>query len=203
MQGLGLNVLEADTTIIANELFRDHKIDVILIDLDLHQFDRMNFIRFLRFKDIEAPIIITAEDSNKDILLDAINLDTTRFLLKPLKKDELLNALKIAIHKLLPPPPPLLVNNDLGHGFNYDPFNKTILRPDGTVVQLSKKEYLFIELMIHNKQHITSYELIERTLWVESSMSINALRTLVRGIRKKTYPTIITNHSGIGYKIDI
>lgn len=34
-------------------------------------------------------------------------------------------------------------------------------------------------------------------------MTMDALRTLVRGIRKKSYPNIITNINGIGYKIDL
>lgn len=203
MHDAGLNVLEADNTTVANELFRDHKIDVILIDLNLHQVERMNFIRFLRYKDIVAPIIITAEDSNKDILLDAINLDTTRFLIKPLQKNELLNALKIAIHKLLPPLPVILVENDLHDGFSYDPINKAVLHPDGSVIQLSKKEYLLIELLLKNKRQIVSFDEIEKVVWQDSAVSIGALRTLVRAIRKKTYPHIISNYSGIGYKMEL
>lgn len=34
-------------------------------------------------------------------------------------------------------------------------------------------------------------------------MSMDALRTLVRGIRKKTYSNIISNVNGIGYKINL
>lgn len=202
MRELGLKVLEAQSTEETNELFRHNKIDLILIDLNLHQKERMNFLRFLRYKDIVAPIIITSDDSDKDILLDAINLDTTRFLIKPLKKDELLNALKIAVNKLLPPLPPLLVNNDLGEGFSYDPINKSVVNPNDETIHLTKKEYLFLELLLKNKHRILLYEEIENILWQESSMSVEALRTLVRSIRKKTYPKIVTNHSAIGYIMD-
>jgi two-component system, OmpR family, response regulator VanR len=199
----GLNVLEADNTAIANELFKDHKIDLILMDLNLHKKYRMDFLRFLRSKDILAPIIITADDSDKEVLLDAINLDTTRYLIKPLKKDELLNALKIATKKLLAPLPLILLENDLHEGFSYDPINKSVIDPDGADIQLSKKEYLLLELLLKNKQKIVSYEEIERTVWGEDIMSIDALRTLVRAVRKKTYPRLLTNYSGIGYKLDL
>ncbi len=203
MREAGFSVMEADDPIIANELCRKHKIDVILIDLNLHQADWMNFIRFLRLMDDWTPVIITAYDSNIEILLDAINLDTTRFLVKPLQKDELLNALKIAVHKVLPPRPAILVNNDLHDGFTYDPINKAILHPDGSAIHFSKKEYLLIDLLVKNKRKIVSFAEIESVVWEDNMVSIDAIRTLVRAIRKKTYPHIISNYSGIGYKIDI
>jgi len=202
MRQSGLNVLETDNLEETNEFFRQNKIDIILIDLNMHQKERMTFLQFLRYKDIIAPIIITADDSNKEILLEAINLDTTRFLIKPLKKNELLNAIKIAINKLLPPLPAILINNELHHGFSYDPINKCIISPIGEPIQLSKKEYFLLELLLKNKRQIIPFDEIERVVWEDSSMSIDALRTLVGTIRKKTYPDIITNYSGIGYKMD-
>lgn len=199
----GLNVLETDTTAAANELIHHNTIDLILIDLNLHKKNRMDFIRFLRYKDIVAPIIITADDSDKEILLDAINLDTTRYLIKPLKKDELLNALKIATKKLLPPLPAILVENELHDGYSYDPINKSVIRPDGTDIRLSKKEYLLLEMFIKNKGRIVSYEELEHAVWGDEIMSMDALRTLVRNMRKKTYPHLLANYSSMGYKLDL
>lgn len=203
MRELGLNVLEASSISQTYELFRHHDIDIILIDLDLHQKERMTFIRFLRYKDITAPIIITADDAQKDILLDAISLDTTRYLIKPLKKDELLNAIKIAIEKTLPPLPDVLINNELGMDFVYDPINKCILTPDEREIQLTKKEYLLLELFIRHKKQIVKYDEIEREVWQENSMSLEALRALVHSLRHKTYKDIITTYSAIGYKMDV
>lgn len=203
MRENGLKVLATDTISSTNELFRHNKIDLILIDLNLHKQEGMNFIRFLRYKDILAPIIITANDSDKELLLEAIDLDTTRYLIKPLKKNELLTALHIAAKKLLAPLPLILFENDLHEGFSYDPINKTVHRPDGSAVGLSKKESLLFELLLKNKNNLLSYDVIERGVWKEEMMSMESLRTLVRSLRKKTYSQLIANHSGLGYKIDI
>ncbi|MFZ2891377.1 diguanylate cyclase [Sulfuricurvum sp.] len=91
----------------------------------------------------------------------------------------------------------------LHYGFSYDPINKTINRPNDTSVQLSKKEYLLLELLLNKKRLIVPYDTIETIVWQETLMSMDALRTLIRGIRKKTYPKIISNVNGIGYKIDL
>lgn len=203
MREFGINVLEAGSIHETDELFRHHTIDIILIDLDLHQKERMAFIRFLRYKDIIAPIIITADESDKDILLEAIALDTTRFLIKPLKKDELLNAIKIAIDRTIPPLPTVLINNDLGMNFVYDPINKSILTPDEHEIQLTKKEYLLLELLIKHKNQIVVYDKIEMEVWHDSSMSRVALRALVHSLRHKTYKKIISTYSAIGYKLNI
>lgn len=200
MRANGINVIETDTTKNANELFLKNNVDFIMIDLNLHQQNRMDFIRFLRQKDISVPIIITACEANKEILLDAINLDTTRYLIKPFDYDTLQEALQAASLKILNTS--TLKMTELYEGFQYDPVNKCVIQPDGTSKSLTKKEYLLIELLLKNKQKTIPYEVIEAYVWGEEIASIDALRTLVYNIRKKTYPKFLINNSGIGYKID-
>ncbi|MDD2780203.1 response regulator [Sulfuricurvum sp.] len=198
----GLKVLETDNSQKACDLFRTQKVDMILIDLHLTNENGLDFIRCLRQKDISTPVIITASHIDQDILIDAINLNTTRYLKKPLKNNDLLDALMLSAKKIL--------NchyssayTILHNGFSYDPINKTIKHPDGEIIQLSRKEYLLLELLINKKRLIVPYNVIESIVWQETLMSMDALRTLVRGIRKKSYPEIILNINGIGYKIDL
>ncbi len=197
----GLGVIETEDTLKACDLFRTNKVDIILTDLLLPHQNGMEFIRCLRDKEVQTPIVITTAYTDKEFLLDAINLDVTRYLVKPFKKNELLNALKIAIQKLFTYKVQTFTH--LHNNFSYDPINKSIIDPNGNAIQLSKKEYLLIELLLTQKGKIFSYEIIETVVWENSPMSMDSLRTLVLGIRKKTYPNIITNNNGIGYKIDL
>ncbi|MFA5215221.1 winged helix-turn-helix domain-containing protein [Sulfuricurvum sp.] len=75
--------------------------------------------------------------------------------------------------------------------------------PDGVTHQLSKKEYLLLELLIKNKNKIISYDAIAILVWQDTIMSMDALRTLVRALRKKTYKEIIENNNGLGYKMHL
>lgn len=197
----GLKVLETDNSIKACELFRTQKVDMILIDLQLSNENGLDFVRCLRQRDVLTPVIITSTHIDQDILLDAINLNTTRYLKKPLHNRDLLDALQLGVKKLLNCH--ASTYTILHDGFSYDPINKTITHPNGVSAQLSKKEYLLIELLLNKKQLIVPYNVIESLVWQEGSMSMDALRTLVRGIRKKSYPNIISNVNGIGYKIDL
>ncbi|MDD5051812.1 MAG: response regulator [Sulfuricurvum sp.] len=197
----GLKVLETDNSIKACELFRTQKVDMILIDLQLSNENGLDFVRCLRHKDVLTPVIITTNYTNEEILFDAINLNTTRYLQKPLKKNDLLNALHLGVKKILNCRSSAYTV--LEKGFSYDPINKTITNYVGASVQLSKKEYLLLELLLNKQRLIVPYNVIESMVWQDTLMSMDALRTLVRGIRKKTYPDIISNVNGIGYKIDL
>lgn len=197
----GLKVLETDNSEKACDLFRTQKVDMILIDLQLSNENGLDFVRCLRHKDVLTPVIITATHTDQEILMEAINLHTTRYLTKPIESHELLDALQLEVKKVLHCHASTF--SVLHEGFSYDPINKSVNHPNGDSVQLSKKEYLLVELLLSKKHLIVPYEIIESVVWQESLMSMDALRTLVRGIRKKTYPNIISNINGIGYKIDL
>lgn len=196
----GMKVIETDTTVGARNLL-NNTVDLILIDLNLHKNDRMDFIRFLREKEVEIPIIITANCSDKEILLEAINLDTSYYLIKPFDDSQLLIALQFAARKLSNNV--LLPHIDLLNGYSYDSINKSVNRPDGSTVQLTQKEYLLFDLFLKNKRKCITYEVIRNYIGNGNDMSIDALRTLIRAIRIKTYPELISNHSGLGYRVDI
>lgn len=201
MRENGLQVIATDNTLDACNLFRMHEVDIILIDEQLPNKSGIDFVHCLRGKEVLTPVVITTEYTNQNMLLEAINLDITRYLVKPYPQHELLNALQAAINKAINCHP--ITFTRLDNGFSYDPINKVINGPDGVTHQLSKKEYLLLELLIKNKNKIISYDAIAILVWQDSIMSMDALRTLVRGIRKKTYNKIIENNNGIGYKMHL
>lgn len=196
----GMKVLSTDTSLKAYDIFITHKIDIILLDCKSANDNGLDFIRHLREKSFLTPVILTTDDTDELLLFEAINLDVSRCILKPYTIDELIEALKIAAKRALLCHP--LSMNNLENGFTYDPVNKSVIHPDGTIIEFSKKEYLLIELLLHNRGKIISYALIERNVWEDKPMSMDALRTLVGSIRKKTYPSVFVNHNGIGYKLD-
>ncbi|MFH0709932.1 MAG: response regulator [Pseudomonadota bacterium] len=197
----GLRVFTANNTSRAYDLNQTHKIDMMIIAFPLADEDGLDFIRHLRQMGIDIPIIISTRSSDKEMLIEAINLDISRYLIPPFDERELLDAISITAKRLSSVHGVTFVK--LHHGFSYDLFNKSINRPDGSVISLSKKEYRLLELLLDNKRKIIPYETIESIVWHNSSMSIDALRTLVRAIRKKTYKDIIINNNAIGYKIDL
>ena len=70
------------------------------------------------------------------------------------------------------------------------------------LIPLTKKETLFLSYLFTNNNKAVSYEEINEKIW-EGAMTQDALRSLIKEIRKKTYKELIKNVSGIGYRIDL
>ena len=88
---------------------------------------------------------------------------------------------------------------ELAEGWFYDSLQKTILH-ESVAYELTKKEAKLIELLLQ-KDSIITYEEIEEKLWEHEYMSLNALRLMVKNLRKKLPEGILKNIQGIGYKL--
>lgn len=56
-------------------------------------------------------------------------------------------------------------------------------------------------MLAHHHTRVVKYEEIESAIWPYDGMSQDAIRSLVRGIRKKVPDGAIENVSGSGYKL--
>lgn len=65
-----------------------------------------------------------------------------------------------------------------------------------------KKETQFLNLLIENVNRALTYEEINEKIW-SGSMSQDALRSIVKELRKKVYKELIKNVSGVGYRLDL
>jgi DNA-binding response OmpR family regulator len=69
------------------------------------------------------------------------------------------------------------------------------------IFTLTKKEAIFLKLLI-TKNRIITYEELENSVWDEDSvMSLNAMRLFIKNLRKKLPEKFLTNIQGIGYKV--
>lgn len=82
----------------------------------------------------------------------------------------------------------------------FDCDNKNLIIDD-IEVHLNKKEYLLLKLLSSNQNKIFSYEEIENLVWGGLPMSLSAIRSVVRDLRKKIGEGFIVNISGSGYRI--
>lgn len=71
-------------------------------------------------------------------------------------------------------------------------------------VKLTKKEKLFLKILLQLKYQVISTSTLEHTIWEEESLSKDCsgrLKALINGIRKKLPPKSIVNEYGLGYRI--
>lgn len=183
------------------ELYNLHKPDLMIVDINLPKMNGINFIKQIRENDSKTRIVISTAYTNKEFTLEAVELQITRYLVKPITIDDLFNMIKkllIEIEQI-----DLSFSNiDLGEGFYFNHKTNKLLKDDQEI-DLRKKELDLLAFFISKKQSVISYEMLENEIWYDTVMTQDAIRSQIKNIRHKTYSKIFKNVSGIGYKLGL
>ncbi len=177
--------------------YQKHRPDIIITDLKMPKLDGISLVKKIRKEDTKTKIIITTAFTDEQNLIDAVELDIVRYIVKPLNQRNLIPALEKAIAQIGG-----TEQIQLGDNIYLDMKNHILIN-NNNEYQLAKKEYMFLELLVKNTQRTVTYEEIENHIWYDEPMSIYSLRTLVGNIRKKYHFENIKNISSMGYKLHI
>lgn len=191
-------VVTANDGIEAIELYETYKPSILLLDINMPHKDGLSALKEIRKRDINIPVIIMTAHTEKEYLMNAVELYITKYLVKPFDKDALLDALNACVKLLQSKNDKILDLND-EIKFNYT--KQTIIKSNEEI-SLNKKERLLLNLLIENKNKVLTYESIEYHVW-DDTISMDALKSLIKDLRKKTSKDLIKNISKIGYKLEI
>lgn len=193
------NIYEARDALSALKLYEKEEPDIIITDIEMPKLNGLEFIKRVRQKDKKTQVIVLTAHSHKEYLFKAIELGLVKYLIKPIKEKELEEALSLCIES---------IENDSSNIINlddnstFDIFNKILLINE-EIVKLRTKELDLLVLLLKNKNRYVTYEEIENYVWQDSSMSKDALKTVMKNLKSKLPKDLISNLSGTGYKIDI
>jgi DNA-binding response OmpR family regulator len=178
-------------------LYLEKKPNIILTDIKMPKLNGIELAQKIRENDNETKIIISTAFSEAKYLLEAVELNLERYLIKPLTKRNLIPALEKAISS---------INVDkrllLAEDFYYD-YRTTLFYHKNKEIEMTKKELLFLSLLVKNKERIVTYAEIEQIVWGDEYMSLNSLRTTLGFLRKKLPFNVIGNVSNMGYKLKV
>lgn len=192
-------VIEAKDGKDAIAMWKEHKPDIIITDINMPRMNGLDMASTIRSYDKEVQIIIATAHSDTENLLRAVELQLVKYIVKPITKEKLIEALQKSLDLMKDKSK---FNLYLSANCYYNAYEKSIfLHKDE--MKLTKNETLFLDLLAHNHTRVIQYEEIEKTIWEPEGMSQDAIRSLVRGLRKKVPPTAIENISGVGYKLHI
>ncbi len=192
-------IYEAEDGFGALKIYHDKKPDIIITDIEMPKMNGLEFCKRVRKEDDKTPIIIMTAYSHTEYLLKATELNLVKYLIKPIEETALFEALNLCFEKIKSKNPSVV---NLGNGYLYDTFNH-VLSVDGELVKLTSSQSLLLEILIKNRGNVVSYTQLENSIWYDSGMSKDALRCLVRDIRKLTYKEIIENVSKVGYRVNL
>ncbi|MCK5855069.1 MAG: response regulator [Sulfurovaceae bacterium] len=194
------NVLEAKNGLEALELYKKHKPDIIITDIEMPKMNGLELAREIRKLDKKIPIIIATAHTHSEYLLEALELQLIKYIVKPVTAPKLKEALEIAYEYIDKSETESVLK--FSDTVAYDRLNKTLLI-ENEIVKLSHNEIALTDLLVANKERVVMYEEIESAIWAYEGMSKDALRTLVRTLRHKMKGSFIENISGYGYRIKV
>jgi DNA-binding response OmpR family regulator len=137
-------VLIADDGNKALEIYQNQKIDVIMLDYVMPNLDGYQTSKLIREVNKKIPIIIVSAYTDKEKLLNAIELNLIKYIEKPILYDDLVNVLNNVILSL---EENNLILTKLDENSYYSFITKKIIENDEEII-LTKNEISFLELLL-------------------------------------------------------
>lgn len=193
------NVFCAKDAFEAIKIIKEDRPHIVITDIKMPKLSGLDMIRQIRKDDTKTQFIVLSAFTDTKYLLDAIDLGLVKYLSKPIR------------HEIIYP---LLINcannifktNEAKFNLSKDCYfdlANEILYVNKEEIKVSKNELDFLILLFKNRQRVVTYEELQNHIWYDEYMSDNAIRLLVRDLRKKLPKNSIKNISKIGYKIEL
>ncbi len=172
--------------------------DVVITDIMMPNKTGLEMAKEIKELNPNSKIIILSAFSEVEKLLSAIDIGVLKYFIKPFDPDEVLEYI-LSLENVIESK---LIN--LQDGFFFNKTKKSLYKNNRYIV-LSKKEVLFLEVLLQNSEYdkcVTKYEDIKKLLWNEK-VSDERLRTFIRRFREKTSKELRINVKGQGYRLDL
>jgi len=191
-------VIEAENGEEAYRLYLEKEPDMLYTDIMMPKVNGIELVKRIRQTDKEIPIVMITAYTDKDYLLNVVDLYLEQYIVKPINLRDLEHSLEKCLDTILKYHS---CSKALPEGYRYD-FDTKQLSLNGEDISLSKKEILFFELLLYHSHRVVTYAEIEASVWEEGDMTEEALKSLVRNMRQKLPKGYIKNLSGIGYRLN-
>jgi|GEM_PF-511507 len=89
---------------------------------------------------------------------------------------------------------------NLESSYIYDLKNKKLFF-DSKEVELTKKESVFIDLLVQNRSKTVDFDTLKEYIWADCSTPDATVRSLVRRVRKKLNEDLVKSVVNMGYKV--
>lgn len=191
---LDFKVLYAKDGLGALKIIQEEKIDILLLDISMPKLDGLKLLKQIRQNDNKTPVIMITALSDQQTLLNAVELNICRYLVKPFDRLKLEFALDKAIKQ---------INNKIKLNDNmYLNVTTNELEINNELIKLSKKEFLLLEILLKNSPNIVDFYTICDYVYNDFDVSSDAIKSLVKNLRKKLNDKgIIQNANARGYYI--
>lgn len=192
----GVSVIWLSDEAEVKEILNSFSFDVIVLDLILKRRKGEDILQEIRRSGIEAPVLILTakrEMHDKEVCFERGADD---YLTKPFEPKELLLRLKALSNRTQRER--LVSIGDV----RIDLRTKTIYKASGEPVNLSKKSWDLLYLLIKNRRRLVTKEQILSYVWGDSIVGDEIIRFYIKELRKILPKDSIKTMKGRGYLLN-
>ena len=195
---VGYSVISAEDGMQAIELFKNNKIDLVILDIMLPKangFDVLNKIR----QESNVPVIMLTAMSDDYTQIMSFDEEADDYITKPFS----IIVLHKRIEALLRRGVKVSENKKWCYGDIEIDFEGYSARKNGENIDLKPKEIKLIELLLKYEGKVLTRAQILDNLWrIEEAPNDRVIDVYIKNIRKKLLLDCIVTVKGIGYKFE-
>ena len=199
----GYKPVMADSVSSAISIFLTHNPDVILLDLGLPDKDGMVFLRYVREKGSETPIIVLSARSQESDKIAALDAGADDYVVKPFSVGEVLARIRVALRHVKTTA--VTRESFVLNGLEVN-FERRKVFSDGVEKHLTPLEYKMLLLFIEYSGKVLTHKFIQTHVWgYDTTDDYKTVRVFVANIRRKierdaSNPKFILTEVGVGYR---
>ncbi len=172
--------------------------DMFILDINTPEMSGLEFLKKIRESGNNAPVIMITAQIDISSIDKAYNLGCSEYLKKPFN----LRELELRMQKLTPEKPTekstlIQITSD----YSFDTKTQNLLYK-GYPENLTKRQSLFVQLLVTNRNRIIDYDKIKSFVWDDEYVEDSTIRSLVNRLRGELKEDFIINHRGVGYVIE-
>lgn len=164
-----------------------------ILDINTPNIDGLELLKIIKSTNSKTKVIMISANINIELMKKAYDLGCDDYLKKPFNLEELIFKINRYEQKNK------IIHLDKDITFN---LSKKELIVNNQIIDLTKNEKNLLTLLIENNGIKVSHEQIENFVYDGASKSSDAIRSLVKRLRKKLTKELIFNSLEEGYYIN-
>jgi two-component system response regulator QseB len=170
--------------------------DLVILDLGLADGNGLEFLKVFRGDQSQPVIILTARDTIED-KIQGLDLGADDYLPKPFDANELQARIRALLRRSSG-----RSTNELIYGELLLDQQARSITYQGQAVNLSRREYNLLEVLLSNQGKVMSRTNLEQALYNwDQDIESNTLEVHIHNLRKKLFSKLIKTVRGVGYMV--
>ena len=181
-----------------------YEYDLLILDLVLPKLNGIALCQKLRHTGYTVPILMLSSQDTSTAKIMGLNAGADDYMVKPFDEPELISRIRALLRRGSGNPLPIVTCGPLSlNSSTYEVFYGEM------ALTLTAKEYVLLEMMMRDSQHVFSSDEILESLWSSEEFPVDAtVRSHMRRLRKKLTavgapPDLIATSHGRGYYLKI